>query len=306
MELHQIRYFLALCEELNFTRAAERCDVAQSSLTRAIKTLEDELGGGLFHRERANTHLSKLGLRIRPFLEQAYGQVEGARRQAQDFARLQAASLRLGILSTIVPGDLVALIEAMRTRHSEIVLHITDAPAEALQQRLLAGELDAAICAAPSLASDARFDHLPLYREPFVVALRAGHPLARQDAIGLKDLHSEARARHSHCEYEPALRDAFARQGVESPVSYQNENNGWVLAMVAAGMGYALMPEMSARASDIAVRPLVDPEIIREIALVTVRGRAETPGVSALVGEVIRWSAPKETVQAEVRLATTR
>ena len=60
MELHQIRYFLALCEELNFTRAAERCQVAQSSLTRAIKALEIEFGGALFHRERANTHLSKL------------------------------------------------------------------------------------------------------------------------------------------------------------------------------------------------------------------------------------------------------
>ena len=83
MELHQIRYFLALCEELNFTRAAERCTVAQSSLTRAIKALEIELGGALFHRERANTHLSKLGQKVRPFLQQAYGHVEGAKRQAR-------------------------------------------------------------------------------------------------------------------------------------------------------------------------------------------------------------------------------
>ena len=89
MELHQIRYFLALCEELNFTRAAERCGVAQSSLTRAIKALEIELGGALFHRERANTHLSKLGQKVRPFLEQAYGHVEGTRRQAQDFLRMK-------------------------------------------------------------------------------------------------------------------------------------------------------------------------------------------------------------------------
>ena len=56
MEMHQVRYFLSLCAELNFTRAAERCNVAQPSLTRAIKQLEEELGGALFHRERANTH----------------------------------------------------------------------------------------------------------------------------------------------------------------------------------------------------------------------------------------------------------
>ena len=92
MELHQIRYFLSLCEELNFTRAAEHCGVAQSSLTRAIKALEGELGGALFHRERANTHLSKLGHKVKPFLEQAYSHVEAAHCQADDFLRLHRES----------------------------------------------------------------------------------------------------------------------------------------------------------------------------------------------------------------------
>lgn len=87
MELHQIRYFLALCEELNFTRAAERCGVAQSSLTRAIEALEIELGGALFHRERANMRLSRLGQRVRPFLELTDRHAEGTRRQARDFLR---------------------------------------------------------------------------------------------------------------------------------------------------------------------------------------------------------------------------
>jgi DNA-binding transcriptional LysR family regulator len=87
MELHQIRYFLTLCDELHFTRAAERCDVAQSSLTRAIQALENELGGMLFHRERANTRLTTLGRTVKPFLEQAYSHVEWAKRQAQDFPR---------------------------------------------------------------------------------------------------------------------------------------------------------------------------------------------------------------------------
>ena len=68
MEMHQVRYFLAVADELNFTRAAERCHVAQPSLTRAIKLLEEELGGPLFHRERANTHLSELGCMVKPYL----------------------------------------------------------------------------------------------------------------------------------------------------------------------------------------------------------------------------------------------
>lgn len=165
MELHQIRYFLALCEELNFTRAAERCTVAQSSLTRAIKALEQELGGALFHRERANTHLSKLGQKVRPFLEQAYGHVEGAKRQAQDFLRLQTSSLRLGLMSTIAPAQLIELVAALRARHPGIALQVADGAAQALQERLLGGELDAAIYALPGLADDDRLNHLPLYRE---------------------------------------------------------------------------------------------------------------------------------------------
>ena len=66
MEMQQVRYFLAVAEELNFTKAAEKCNVAQPSLTRAVKLLEGELGGPLFHRERANTHLSELGRMVQP------------------------------------------------------------------------------------------------------------------------------------------------------------------------------------------------------------------------------------------------
>jgi len=91
MEMHQIRYFLALSEELSFRRAAKRCNVAQSSLSRAIRALEIELGGALFHRERANSHLSRLGQRVHPLLAEAHGHVEGAKRQAKDFLERQAS-----------------------------------------------------------------------------------------------------------------------------------------------------------------------------------------------------------------------
>jgi DNA-binding transcriptional LysR family regulator len=78
MELHQIRYFLAICLERNFTRAAKRCDVAQPSLTRAVKRLEQELGGALFLRGRGGTSLTELGRLVKPSLEQAYACVQDA------------------------------------------------------------------------------------------------------------------------------------------------------------------------------------------------------------------------------------
>src|SRR5690348_15263355 len=89
MEMHQIRYFVAVAQELNFTRAAERCNVAQPSLTRAIKLLEEEFGGSLFHRERSRTHLSELGQIVYPYLKQVHDQAQLVREQALSFTRLE-------------------------------------------------------------------------------------------------------------------------------------------------------------------------------------------------------------------------
>jgi DNA-binding transcriptional LysR family regulator len=82
MEMHQIRYFLAVCEELNFTRAAQRCGVSQPSLTNAIKALERQLGGAVFRR-KPRIALSQLGLAMRPYLEHIVQQAEGAREVAR-------------------------------------------------------------------------------------------------------------------------------------------------------------------------------------------------------------------------------
>ena len=83
MEMQQVRYFVALADELNFTRAADRCNVSQPALTRAIQQLEHELGGPLFHRERGNTHLSELGRMMLPYLEAIHAQTLAARAQAK-------------------------------------------------------------------------------------------------------------------------------------------------------------------------------------------------------------------------------
>ena len=291
MELHQIRYFLSLCDELNFTRAAERCQVAQSSLTRAIKALEQELGGALFHRERANTHLSKLGQKVKPFLAQAYGHVEGARKQAQDFVRAQTATLRLGLMTTVAPLRLYELVAALRARHPGIALQIVDASAQTLQERLLAGDLDVAVYALPELTDDERLNVLPLYREPFVVAVRPAHRLARRDVVRVSDLSGESYLRRMHCEYDAVTQETFGRQGVSGPTVYQSDRDEWILAMAAAGLGYGVMPAFSATYPGVVALPLIEPEIARDVALVTMRGRPDSAAVGALVREVtrMRW-----------------
>src|SRR5947199_9458875 len=104
MEMHQVRYFLAVARVLNFTRAAEECNVTQPSLTRAIKQLEAELGGDLFRRERPAAQLTELGLRMHPLLKQCYEAATGARRLASSFKSGEVGALGIALtLSVALP-----------------------------------------------------------------------------------------------------------------------------------------------------------------------------------------------------------
>src|SRR5579871_5383032 len=108
MEMHQVRYFLAVARTLNFTRAAEECNVAQPSLTRAIQQLEAELGGDLFRRERPHAQLTELGQRMLPLLRQCYDSALGARSLASSIKSGEVSSLRIALSATV---DVLVLLQ---------------------------------------------------------------------------------------------------------------------------------------------------------------------------------------------------
>src|SRR3984893_5295200 len=110
MEMHQVRYFLAVAQELNFSRAAEKCNDSQPSLSRAIQQLEGEIGRPLFHRVRRFTHLPHLGEMVRPHLETVYEAAVKAKQLSQDITQLKKVPLKLGIMSTTSPDELIARI----------------------------------------------------------------------------------------------------------------------------------------------------------------------------------------------------
>src|SRR3954469_25066337 len=97
MEMHQVRYFLAAARILNFTRAADECNVSQPSLTRAIKQLEAELGGDLFRRERTAAPLTELGRGMHPLLQQCYVAAAGSKSLAASFKTGKIGTLRIAI-----------------------------------------------------------------------------------------------------------------------------------------------------------------------------------------------------------------
>lgn len=294
MEMHQIRYFLAVAAELNFTRASERCNVAQPSLTRAIRLLEEELGGQLFHRERANTHLSELGRIVMPHLQSVYDQTHAAKRIATDFASLKKTTLRLGIMCTIAPGQLVDLLKSITSRNPGIELSIVDASAKELKRRLLAGDLEVAIYCLPVESDEDDVHSMSLFREQMMIVLPPSHPLVGSNAIRPKDLQGASYLNRINCEFN-GYAGKFFGDGVAWKMVYRSERDDWILAMVKSGLGFGFMPELTITDPDVVARPLVEPEFWREVKLVTVRGRQHSPAVGAFVREAMRvkWNGDR-------------
>jgi DNA-binding transcriptional LysR family regulator len=262
--------------------------VAQPSLTRAIKLLEEELGGVLFHRERANTHLSELGRMVRPYLQQVYEQAQEAKRQAGDFKKLKRVALRLGIMCTIAPDQLIELISGIESRHPLVELEIVDSTARILEERLISGDLEVAIFCPPKNEPDERLHYVPLFREPFLVVLPADHPLTQQNGIRPADLNGIRYVNRVNCEFNGYAGPLFRQHGLDYEMAYRSERDDWVLAMVASGFGFGFMPASCVRHSMVVGRPMIEPEFWREVSLVTVRGRPHSPAVGALVREAMR------------------
>jgi DNA-binding transcriptional LysR family regulator len=288
MEMQQVRYFVALAETLNFTRAAERCNVTQPSLTRAIKLLEDELGGPLFHRERNNTHLTELGRTMRPYLEHLWSEIEAARSAAKGLTRLADASLSLGLMCTIGPAKLIDLLRGFHARHPSVILRLKDGRAAALEALLIAGELEVAVLAVPG-ELDERLHGLPLFSERFMITMAPEHRLAGLDAVPMRELAGETYLGRANCEFAQHIDALLEARGIAIKQAYSSERDDWVMAMTLAGLGFGMTPECAVGAAGVLARPLVDPEVVRTVHLVTVRGRPHSPAVGAFVRAAMAW-----------------
>jgi len=282
MELHEIRYFLALGKTLNFTKAAQVCNVSQPALTRAIQKMEDELGGLLFSRERNNTHLTELGRLLEPHLTEVLNRTHLAKETATRFLRLDNAQLRLGVMCTIGPVRLVSFLARFRQQNPGVELTLVERTPVQLTELLNKGDIDAALMATPDAFPDP-LQAQPLYPERFAIACSAGHRFARANAVRVVELDGEPYLQRMNCEYNDHLRDICAARGANIVSAYGSEREDWILTMVAAGMGVCFLPEYSNSVPGVVSRPVTEPMVERVISLVTVAGRRWSSPLSAFI-----------------------
>lgn len=283
MELHQIRYFLALARSLNFTRAAEQCNVTQPALTKAVQKLEQELGGALVHRERQLTQLTDLGKLVLPMLERAYGAAESVRTSADQFQRKEIAPLTIAIGScvsaAIVESPLVEIARFMPGLQVELI----EAETQDVVDMLLNGDVNAAIAGDELGELPVRIDHWRLFRERFLVLMPQESLHAELTAMPADVLETAVWIERAGWEGAGRLWRNLFPTGIEPKIGHRGHQLGHLQYLVSAGLGLMLWPEHAPHIPSLATRPIVGDPLARDIRLLVVAGRRYSPALEALV-----------------------
>lgn len=248
--LRELECFVAVAEELSFTRAAERLHLAQPPLSRHVRTLEEKIGTPLFSRSSRRVALTPTGAL---FYEET-APVLGRLRQAGETARRSAAGqterLRIGFVSAVVSPDLVRVLKLFRERHPAVQLTVEDAaPAEQLAG-LVQGRLDGGFVGLRPPEPTPGVCYTPWNREPLVCLVPSGHPLAAQASVGLRALAREAflavssRTAPAFAEH---VRSLCRKAGFRPRIILESPRAQAVAVMVAAGAGVALLPASLSR-----------------------------------------------------------
>ena len=287
MEMQQVRYFLSVARTLNFTRAAEDCNVTQPALTRAIKQLEDELGGDLIRREGRNTHLTDLGNRMQPLLQQCYESALTAKSLATRIKKGEVPTLSLAVSRTL---DLVHLMRPLSEMHRSFVglqLKLRRGTGAQIAAMLKNGDVDLAI-GGPMGESWDRLETWPMFSEAFDLVVGVDHPLTMHNALDLdveliRDtrflIHTDA----DLVEFETERLDAA---GINLDHAHEVDSDRDLEALVVAEFGVAIMPASamnSARVRHLACSAL---DLRRTVAIYSVAGRARSREASALLNLV--------------------
>jgi LysR family hydrogen peroxide-inducible transcriptional activator len=275
MEMHQLRYVIAVARAGNFSRAAEQCHVSQPSLSQQIQKLEGELGERLFNRTRREAQLTPHG---KSFLQRAIRileEVDTAKREANEAHQLLRGTLSIGVLPTIAPFLLPKILAEFTKKFPGMEIVVQEDTTAHLLKLLLGCEIDFALASQP--ISDLRLEVRELFAEELLLALPPGHPLTRKRAISSSDLENQPfiLMKEGHCLGDQVLRFCDQRD-LRPAVTFRSAQLETIRALISAGLGLSLIPAMAAahqRNGESEYRSLSLPRPSRRIVAVWLKSR---------------------------------
>jgi DNA-binding transcriptional LysR family regulator len=279
MEFYQLEYFLEVARQRNFTRAAARLHLAQAALSEQIRKLENELETPLFQRGRRQSTLTVAGETLREHAESLLDRVAAARRAIEAVVGLRGGRLVIGAIPSVSAGLLPAAVRAFRRRHPQVELFIVEGTSEFVAESVESGRVEIGIIQHPLPAGP--LDGRLLFAEPFVVLAAANHAVARRRRVELASLAEEPFVFFKGRARDSALA-ACRAAGFEPRLACESGELETVRALVAAGLGLALLPELAARRATpaCALIRLSGPKVERKLIVATRRGHAVSPAAA--------------------------
>jgi LysR family hydrogen peroxide-inducible transcriptional activator len=275
MEMHQLRYFVAVARTGNFSRAAGECRVAQPSLSQQIQKLESEVGERLFERTRRRAILTPAGALFLPHALSILETAEQGRREILEMSGQVRGKILLGALPTIAPYFLPEIVRLFREKYRGVELILHEEATLQLLRGLEENELDLALIS--DAAPNPRIRIEKLFSEELLLCLPADHALLRQRVVVAADLEREKfiLMQEGHCLGAQAQRFCQTK-GLHPLISCRSAQIATVLAMVQAGLGVSLIPEMARNqgpAGSVVYRSLDGAQPRRTLALAMSRQR---------------------------------
>ncbi|MGI8604269.1 MAG: LysR family transcriptional regulator [Verrucomicrobiales bacterium] len=295
MELHQLRYALAVARMGNFSRAAAHCHVSQPSLSQQIQKLEAELGDRLFTRLKREAVPTAAGRALLIRAARIIGDVEAAQHDVADAGGEVRGVVALGVLPTIAPYLLPRVLTLCRQRYPRLDVVIHETTTAQLLIMAAACEIDFAVLS--GTIPDDRFQREDLFSEDLLLAVPADHPLAGRRSVRLEDVETERfiLLQEGHCLGDQALRFCD-QQKCHPQVIFRTAQLETIQALVAASVGVSLIPRMACQPG-LPHRPayvvIAPPRPTRTVAVLRRREQYLSRGASALLDALRQTAKPK-------------
>src|ERR1700691_5045466 len=292
MEFHQLRYVCAIADAGNFSRAAERCQIAQPSLSQQVLKLEEELGTKLFDRLGRSIRLTEAGRAFIPRARTILEQMEAARSSATDQNTDFRGSVAVGVIPAVAPYLIPSYAARFAKRSPDAKLRIVEDTTLVLIEGLRDLSIDVAILALPLRHKD--LELFSLRTEPLFAVLNRDHPRASAKSLALKDLRGESfvMLRDGHC-FRDLSMSACTHARVTPNIAFESGQFSSLLGMVAAGIGVSLVPEMAIdRNANCRYVRLSDAQATRTIVAAVVRGRSFNRVQQAFVSGITGKETP--------------